>query len=197
MHSRRLACLFLGIWLGGCLLMALIVIQNGKQADRVLDQAGDTARIELKAYGPNVRSLLHYQAAEQSRWYLTNWTLAQVGLGTAFLLVMLFGSHESGFVLIGILAMVLLSALQRFFVVPEWAVLGRLLDFAPARQTVADHSKYLVMQTAYFGAEAAKCVLGFVLAASMIFSRKRSGRSRDSRREFDVVNKSNYRGVNR
>jgi hypothetical protein len=197
MHSRRLACLLLGIWLGGSLVMAVITARTGSQADLVLDQATDTARIELKAFGPNFRTLMQYQAAEANRWYVRNWALAQIGIGTAFFLIMLFGSQETAFVLIGILAMLLFTALQAFFIVPEWAALGRMLDFVPAGQSVPEHGKYLVLRTAYFGAEGAKCAMGLVLAASMVFSRRRSGRSRDSRREFDVVNKSNYRGVNR
>jgi hypothetical protein len=197
MHSRRLACFFLGIWLGGSLLMALVASQNLKQADRALAEAGPAARLELKALGPNARTLFRYQAAEQNRSYLRNWTLAQVVFGALFLLVMLFGSHEGGFVLIGILCMVLLSALERFFLVPETSVLGRMVDFLPADQGVPERNRLWVLQAAYYAVEAGKWILGLALTAAMVFSRRRSGRSRDSRREFDVVNKPNYRGINR
>jgi hypothetical protein len=197
MHARRLACLLLGIWLGAGLLITFITAQNVKHVDRVLAEASPVARIEMKAMGPNVRNLLRYQAAEQNRWYFSNWTMLQIGIGAAFFMVMLFGSRESAFVLIVIVIMTVLAALQRFLILPEGALLGRLLDFLPGDQGGPDRSRYWVLQTAYYGVEAAKWAAGLVLAGAMVFSRRRSGRSRDSRREFDVVDKSNYRSVDR
>jgi hypothetical protein len=176
MHSRRLACFFLGIWLGGSLLMAFVPSQNLKLADRVQAEASPAARIEFKALGPNAGALLRYQASEENRWYYGNWALAQVGIGTLFLLIMVFGSHEGGFVLIGILFMVLLSALQRFLIIPEWTVLGRMVDFLHADQGGPERNRLWVLQMAYFAVEAGKWAVGLILTGSMVFSQRRSGR---------------------
>jgi hypothetical protein len=197
MHARRLACFLLGIWLGAGLLIIFVTSQNLKHVDRVLAEASPAARLDMKAMGPNVRNLLRYQAAEQNRWYFSNWTMLQIGIGAAFFMVMLFGSGESAFVLIVIVIMTALAALQRFLILPEGALLGRLLDFLPADQGGPERARYWVIQTAYYGVEAAKWVAGLILAGAMVFSRRRSGRSRDSRREFDVVDKANYRGIDR
>jgi hypothetical protein len=177
--------------------MAFVAAQNLKQVNRLLDEATPTARIELKAMGPNARTMLLYHASEQNRLYLKEWTLAQLGFGSLFLMIMLFGSHESASVLIGILLMILLTALQRFFIVPEMAVLGRMTDFLPADQGMPERNRFWVLQTAYYGVEAAKWVFALILTAGMVFSRRRSGRSRDSRREFDKVDKPYYGRVNR
>lgn len=197
MHARRLASFFLGIWLGASILLTVIVSQNLEQVDRVLADASPAARLELKALGPNARSLLRYQASEDNRTYLRYWTLAQIGIGTAFLLIMLFGSHEHATVLVGLLVMVVLSAVQSAFLLPEMEALGRMNDFLPLDQGMPERNRFWILQTAYYGAEGVKWLIAAGLAAGMIFSRRRSGRSRDSRRDFDMVDKSNYRRVDR
>jgi len=197
MHARRLACFILGIWLGGCLLLVFVAAQNRKQVDRILAQASPAARLELKALGPNARQVLLYEAAEQDRTYWKNWTLAQIGIGTLFFLLMLFGSHENAFVLVGILIMVALAALQRFLILPEWAALGRMTDFLPGDQGGPERTRYGLLGTVCYAVEGVKWIAVLVVTSGMVFSRRRSGRSRDSRRELDVVNKSNYRGIDR
>jgi hypothetical protein len=177
--------------------MAFVTWQSARQADRTVAEATPAARVLMNELGPKVRTLLLYDANEGNRWYLSNWTLAQIGIGCLFFLMMLFGSRENAFVLAGILVMIGITALECFFVVPKIADLGRAVDFAPAGQPIAERNRLWVLDIAYYGLEAAKFVMGLVLAGGMVFSRRRSGRSRDSRREFDVVNKSNYGSVNR
>jgi hypothetical protein len=53
-----------------------------------------------------------------------------------------------------------------------------------------------VVHTAYSGVEAAKWLLALVLTGKLVFTNDRGGRSRHSRREFDSVDKSDYRRVN-
>jgi hypothetical protein len=196
MHARRFACLILGLWLGGAIFMAWVATQNFREVDRLLDQASPAARLELKALGPNARTLLRYHAAEENRWYFRAWETGQIILGTGFLLVMLFGSRENQFTLGGIVLLILIVAVQRFFLTPEITAQGRVLDFMAPDAGLPDRNRFWVLHSAYAGVEVGKWVLMLVLGGKMIFSRQRSGRSRDSRRELDMVNKPDYGRVN-
>jgi len=53
-----------------------------------------------------------------------------------------------------------------------------------------------VLQTGYLVIEGVKWLFIVALAGQMVFSRKGSGRSRDSRRKLDEINKPNYSRVN-
>lgn len=196
MHARRFASFVLGLWLGGGLLAMWLTTQNMRAPDRLLGAANPAARFELKALGPNARAVLLYQASEENRRDLRTWEIAQIGLGFLFFLAMLFGSGEGYVLLGGILVMVLLVCLQRFLIGTEMAALGRLLDFAPAASAAPDRIQLGVLQTGYWGVEAAKCAVGLILTGTMVFSRQRSGRSRNSRRQIDLVDKPDHRRVN-
>jgi hypothetical protein len=197
MHARRFACFFLGLWLAGSLFMALVAYENLREVDRLLSRENPVATLHLKPLGADAPGILRYEAAEQNRWYFTKWGTAQLVLGGLFFLLMLFGSREDKFLLSGILLLVLLALLQKAVVTPELIALGRETDFLPPTAHSADQNRYQVVQAGYFGVEALKGVLALLLTGRMIFSRSRSGRSRDSRREFDRVDKADYRRVYR
>ncbi len=177
--------------------MALVAYQNLREVDRLFSRENPSATLRLKQLGPEARTILRYEASEQNRRGISEWGVAQIIGGGLFFLVMLFGSREDKFLLSGILLMVLLAVLQRSLITPELTALGRALDFAPTGQHSVDQDSYQAVQIAYFGVEGAKGILALLLTGKMVFSRKRSGRSRDSRREFDRVDKSDYRGVYR
>jgi hypothetical protein len=194
MHARRFACFALGLWLGGSLLMWWLAGQNARAAERLLDQAGPSARLQMKPLGINARLVLRYAAYEQTRTYGRAWEAGQLALGSLFFLLMLFGSREHYILLSGILLMILLVYLERLVITPEMTAQGRLLDFAP--EGTPAQVRFDVLQTAYYGVEAAKFVLGLVLTGAMVFSSKRSGRSRNTRRQLNFVDKADYRRVN-
>ena len=135
-------------------------------------------------------------AAEENRRLSARWELYQVFFGSFFFCVMLFGSREDKFALLGVLVMILLVALQRFLLTPELHALGRLIDFSPS-PSAPDQNRFWITNMAHIGVEVAKDGLALLLAAQMIFSRKRSGRSRDTRRKLDRVDEPYYRSVNR
>lgn len=195
MHARRFACFVLGLWLGGGLLVAWLTSVNLQVADHLVNDANPAARLELKVSGPNSRALLRYQAAEENRRYYRIWGAAQLMLGFAFFALMLFGSRESKYLLGGILVLLLLVVFELTLVTPALTAQGRLLDFAPAAS--AERNRYWVLENSYRAIEAVKWLFTLLLAGQMVFSRKGSGRSRDSRRKLDDVNKPNYSRVNR
>jgi len=197
MHARRLACFLLGMWLDGGVFMAWVATQNFREVDRLLSRADPVATLRLKPLGADARMTLRYQASEQNRRLFSTWETVQILLGASFLLLMLFGSRENKFTLFGGLLLVLLVLVQKFGLTPELIALGRMIDFVPPEIKSPDRSKFWVIHSAYSGVELLKWVLILGLAGRMVFSRQRSGRSRDSRREVDRVDKPNYRGVNR
>ncbi len=151
----------------------------------------------MKPLGDEARVILRYQASEQNRYYFAKWEVIQLFLGSIFFCVMLFGSREDKFTLLGVVLLLVLVAVQRFILTPEITALGRLIDFVPADQQSPERSRFWITHSAYAAVEVGKWVLTLVLAGQMVFSRKRSGRSRDSRSELNRIDEANYRGVNR
>ncbi len=196
MHARRFACFVLGLWLGGSILVAWMTMENLRSADYLMSAALPAARLELKAMGPKAQTLLRYQASEANRSLGRNWETAQLAIGACFFLAMLFGSREDQFLLGGLALLVALVTLERLVATPAINGQGRVLDFIPAGQDARERNQLWVLETAHLGIEGAKALLTLVLAARMVFSRKRSGRSRDARRQLNMVDKANHRGVN-
>jgi hypothetical protein len=196
MHARRFACLVLGIWLGGSLLVAWLASVNLKVADRLESQAKPAARLELKAMGPRSLALRRYQASEENREYYKAWETAQIIGGCVFFGLMLFGSRESKLLLGGILMLILVVALERFVVSPALLGQGRLLDFADPATSTGESNRYWVLQMGYRATEGLKGLLILLLAGRLVFSRKGSGRSRDSRRPAQRANQASYSKVN-
>src|SRR4051794_13792148 len=119
MHARRFACFCLGLSLAGSLFMIWVRWQNLREVDRLLSHGNPVATLHLKPLGADARATLRYAAAEQNRWYLEKWEDVQLVFGAAFFLVMLFGSRENKFVLLGVLLVTLLVLLQKFLITPE------------------------------------------------------------------------------
>jgi hypothetical protein len=195
MHARRLASFLLGLWLAGGLFMAWVATENFREVDRLLSGDNPTATLRFKPLGSDARMLLRYHASEQNRWLFRSWETGQIVYGAAFFMLMLFGSRENKFILGGVLLLTLLVLVQRLFLSPELIAVGRMIDFVPQAATSPDRSKFWIIHAAYTGVEMGKWVLILILTGQMVFSRKRSGRSRDSRRKVDSVDKPNYRRV--
>ncbi len=184
------------MWLAGGLLVAWVASQNLALADRVVSEGEPAIRLRLKPFGQEAGAILKFHAAEQNRWLYSKWELYQLFFGSFFFCVMLFGSREDKFALLGVLVMLLLVALQRFLLTPELHALGRLIDFSPTAQA-PDQKRFWITNMAHIGVEVLKGGLALLLTAQMVFSRKRSGRSRDTRRKLDRVDEPYYRSVNR
>jgi hypothetical protein len=197
MHARRLACFLLGLWLAGGVVMAWVTRENLGAADRLWAHRSPAATLRLKALGPDARSILRLQALEENRRLSGKWETAQIVFGSLFFLAMLFGSRENKFVLLGVLLLTALVLLQKFLITPELNALARLVDVLPEGQLSPERNRLWVVDAAGFGVEAGKALVALVLTASLVFSSKRSGRSRDARRELNGVDKPDHRGVYR
>ena len=200
MHSRRFACLLLGMWLAGGLLVTWLVSENARTVDRLLAEPDPAATLRIKLLGPTEAGmLLRYEAAELTRHELSRWQFAQIGFGAFFFSFLLFGTSEGKFSLTLSLVLVLCVAVQRFVIWPELVGLSRLTDFLPANAGGGYRTKLLVIQGAFIGVEIGKWVVMSVLAAMLIsHGRGRSrGRSGGSWNKFNVVNKTDNSHIDR
>src|ERR1700747_3283126 len=105
MHYRRFACFLLGAWLACGLFMAMVATQNFRSVDRLLAKPSAPAAQQLAKLGAEALMLLRYQVSEQNRWYFETWGIAEIAIGVALLMVLLFGSTENKFTLLPALLM--------------------------------------------------------------------------------------------
>lgn len=188
--------MLLGTWLGGIALVAAISAYNSRSADRLLAQPAPAALEHLKTVGRgSVQELLRYHVSEQNRWYRESWGSMQIGLGVAVLFILLFGTHEGKFPLLGASVMLAIAVAERFALTPEIVAQGRLLDFMPPGSGEAERARLLVTMSGYYGLELANAATGVVLGGMLLRNPRR--RSGDARFQIDAVNEADYRHVNR
>lgn len=197
MHLRRFLCFLLGIWLVGGLMVAWIASESFSLADQLATQPNPIAAAQLRSIpAATVRMLLRYQSGEQNRYYFEAWEYAQIMLGFFLFCFVLFGTRENKIFLFLILGMLLIVFLQRFFLTPELKSLGRELDFAAPETMGSERARFWVLHGGYTMAELMKLGTGFFVTLHLLFGRWR-GSLRDSRKELDMVNKADYRHINR
>jgi hypothetical protein len=195
MNFRRLACLLLGLWLGGSAFMAMVAAENFRSVDRLLAHPAPLAAQHIEGMGPTVaRMFLRYQAAEQNRWYFETWDSAQIVIGLLLLFVLLFGTGEGKFTLALPVLMLGVALVDRLLLTPAIIAQGRLIDFVPPGIQSLERNRFQVMHGAYSSLEIAKWVLGLVLAGKLLVLRRRSHRAGD---EFHMVDKADHRHVDR
>ncbi len=200
MHSRRFACLLLGMWLAGGLLVTWLVNENTRAVDRLLAQPDPAATLRIKLLGhTEAGMLLRYEAAEISRHEVSVWQFGQIVFGAFFFSFLLFGTSEGKVSLALAIILFLCVVVQRFLIWPEVTSLGRLTDFVPAGAGNGDRTKLLVIQSAFFGVEIGKWVVMSVLATMLISHGRGRSRSRSSAfgNKFNVVNKADNSHIDR
>src|ERR1700722_6596815 len=95
MHARRFACMLLGFWLAGSIVMTFIAADSGNSAGRLLLDHGSAASLRIKAMGQEeARIMMAYPVRQQVRWWLEGWENLEVALGALFFLFLLFGTGE-------------------------------------------------------------------------------------------------------
>ena len=195
MHVRRFACFLLGAWFAGCVIAAWLGIQNPAAADRLMARLSPEAARQLGGI-PHQQStvLLRYAAAERSRSLRFQWDTLQIACGAFFFGYLLFASREGKWSLAMAAWMFVMVLLQRLYITPESADLGRITDFLPASSAGTYRARLWVLEEAYLLVEAAKWGAGLTLLARFVWS---PGRSGDSGQNLDVVDKPNHRHIYR
>jgi predicted lysophospholipase L1 biosynthesis ABC-type transport system permease subunit len=176
--------------------MLWVAAESFSSVDRLLAQPHPVATAQFKALGrADARLLLRYQVAEQNRWYLQTWETAQIVIGALFFFFLLFLTRENQFALLLVLLMIAGVLGQRFVLTPMMISLGRMIDFAPPNALPGERTQFWVLHSWYWGVELVKWALGLALTVRLIL--RRGGRSGNARQQVDVVDKANYRHINR
>lgn len=175
MQFHRLASFIIGIWLGASVLMDFVAIQNFQTVGRVLSsldvRSVDTARKIGDTEAE--RHLLRYFAGEANRYLFEQWEWAELMIGLALLLVLLFGRTYQKLAMALCVLMLCLVAAQRFELTPAITKLGRELEFSDAASR-----RFAAFHAAYGYVELSKLALGFVLIARLLI------RGRSSKKAF-------------
>ncbi len=194
MSARRLACLLLGAWLGGAVLMGWVAMESFRSVDRAMKEPAALSTSQYQKLGPAaVRQLLRYQVSEQNRYLFSNWELAQLGLGLLIFGILLFGTSV-GQIELGLpLVMLLVVAVSHWFLTPQMVALGRVLDFLPSGAPALEESRLRTLHNAYTVLEILKVGVGIVLGSLLVWRRTRR---KGAPREVDAVDDANNRHVN-
>ena len=179
MHSTRVATFLLGAWMGGCIFMDLLAVENMRLASRVLNAAiQPAAQIIQKDGRQEMALLLRYFAAEQYRSYFSAWEMIQIPSALLVALVLYFATEKRIMpqILCGLMLALVLFQLA---IHPELAYRGREADFPPGSQVLGAVARMWALLEVWGGAEGAKLLAGAVLAGYMFTykSRKRSQRA--------------------
>jgi len=193
MLARRFACMLLGFWLAGSIVMTFVAADSANSASRLLLDHGPAAGIHIKSMGQEeARIMLAYPVRQQARWWLEEWENLELALGACFFLFLLFGTREGKLALsvtLGIYAIVLF---ERFVTLPQMLYLGAQMDFVPVNVVTPDRNELTAVQNAFTGVEIVKALVILGLGVYMIAHTRRSSHSWD---QVDMVDKSDHRHV--
>ena len=166
--------------------MDLVATQNFRTVSLVMGsldvRAVDTAR-KAVADPEALRLLLRYFAGETNRYLFEQWEWAELLLGLALLLVLVFGRTYQKFAISLCLLMLVVVAVQRFKVTPAITSLGRELEFS----TTASH-RFAAYHAAYGYLEIGKLVMGLLMALRFVIRRHSSKKAfvREYQREREA-----------
>lgn len=196
MHARRLACMLLGFWLAGSILITFIAADSANSADRLLRNHGAAASERIKDMGQDEARLmlLAYPVRQQTRWWLEEWSNLELLIGGIFFFFMLFGTKEGKITLaftLGIFAIVLF---QRLYTLPQLLFLGSVMDFVPANVVMPERNQLIAVQNAFTAVDLFKDLVMLGMAAYFI---ARTPRSNHFGKQVDFVDKADYRHVDR
>lgn len=192
MFSRRVATFLLGIWIGCCLLVDVFALQGRYVAERILENpVADARDVILKAGPGNATLLLRHLSAEQTRGLLDTWEIAQLIVGGAMAVLLVFTDQRKSPAITLLGVMVVIAFFQHFFVMPDWTIVGREADFVPEAAAFPLQSRLWALTQTYGALEIVKLLVGGSLASYFfVMDSSKRIRRKDATREADAFNAS-------
>ena len=184
MHATRVATFLLGAWIGCCVFLDLLALQNFRLVSAAIASASPAAAgIIQKTSQEQITLLLRHFAAEQYRYYFSAWERVQIlaALLVAAVLYLAVGKRWIPQMLCGLMLALLLFQLA---IQPELTFLGRQADFPPGSQTVGTLARVWALTEVWIGAESVKLLIGGLLTALLI---RHKSRTRSRRVEDDLA----------
>jgi hypothetical protein len=196
MHTRRLVCLLLGVWLGSAVFMFFVATQNFRSVDRLLaKQTPNEFAASVKTLGTqNARALLRYHSSELNRFYFDTWEKAQLGLGVLLFGMLLFATRVGRIPLTVALLMTGIVALMHWVLTPRIVEFGKMLDFVPADSYSPYRRRFWILHGAYSALEVLKLLLGLALSGWFLWARRRRGGAGHEVNPVDYANDSHVDG---
>ena len=181
--------------MGAGLWMLWVAADNVAAADHLLYAPSSNAAAYLKTFGrAQLSPLTRYLAAEQNRSLLETWGMAQIVLGSGLFLFLLFGTRLGKFPLAIALLMLLIVIGERVGITPGMDMVAQHTDFNPD----PSHRAVMARDALNFGykmAEWSKFAFGAVLSVFLVWQESR--RSVNPRKQVDLIDKADYRHINR
>jgi hypothetical protein len=174
MQFHRLASFIIGIWLGISVFMDVVATENFRAVNRAMG-SDDVRAVETakKLGGPDVeRQLLRFFAGEINRYLFEQWEWAELLLGLALLLVLLFGRTYQKFAMALCVLMMCVVAAQRFKLTPAITQLGRELEFSTSAS-----NRFAAYHAIYGYIEMGKLALGTLLIGRLLIRKRASKRA--------------------
>lgn len=174
MHYSRVGAFLLGAWLGCSLFLAVLAFQNVRLAGRLAGGSIPPATQIINAAGPEqAKLLLRHFAWEQNRFYFTNWEMFQMPVAVMLALFLYLTTDRRILppILCGL--MLVLVMFEYFAITPEFIYRGREADFPPGSLAFGAEARVWVLTEVLIGAEAAKLLIGGVLASYLFAYRSR------------------------
>jgi hypothetical protein len=181
MHSTRIATFLLGAWIGCCVLLDLLAVQNLRLAGQMMNAAAPAASEILQNAGREPMSqLLHHFASEQYRYYFSVWGLIQLPVVLLLAGVLYFAAEKRILPQILCLAILVLVVFE-LAINPEMTYRGREADFPPGSRELATQARVWALTEIWIGVETVKLAVGGVLTAFIISykSKRRTRRMSD------------------
>ncbi len=184
MHSRRLASVILGMWLGCSVFMMVVAASNFALVDTVLKTENKQAVRQIETLTPEgARMFLRYLASEMNRYFFRLWGKAQLVTGAILFLILVFATNGNKYVLVLTLGMLGLVAVMHFGLTPAITGLGRAIDYVPAEPATPDRVEFRKLHGAFLGIEITKMSLGVLLGAWLLMDSRANEGSRRHRRQ--------------
>lgn len=171
MHRKQAIALFIvSVWIGWTLFMWFAATRSFRTATRMWQKPQPELTQLLKPLGENASlTVLRRFAGEVNATYFRAYGVAQILLGAALLLLLLWQRPRDNTALVLTVTMVVLVLILALFIAPEIASLGRALDFNPSPSQTA---KFWTLHGAYTGLDGIKLLAGIVLAARWVWKAK-------------------------
>jgi preprotein translocase subunit SecG len=198
-HSRRLTCLILGLWLGGSLLFAWISSSGMSTAGTAINTLGPKGQQAIGVVGQeSARQLSRFVVSEVMREFSYAWGWMQVALGIILFVAVTFSTNGNKVLMLLAGAMLALTLVLHLSASPNISALGRVIDFARAHEFERERRALAAFSSAYVLVEFVKVGLGIAIGAILtLTSGMASKRRRRVVHKLDEIDNANYGRVNR
>lgn len=152
--------------------MATVATQNFRLVERILNHPPPAAEAMFQQLGgrDKAKQLLRYEAGEMNRHFFELWEFTQLLLGVTMLVLLAASRRWTWPRLSLLLAMLLITAVQRFSITPQVVRLGQRMEFG-AQVDTGVSAAFWRNHGLYSGGELVKWGSGLVLAALLLIER--------------------------